>query len=128
MKYYSILRPVMPGGFPKTAKVIEIVNFDDRKFCDEIGREAWGYIEYDGEIEEKDARAYDLIQGGLKEFWGVMAVANHSTGKVIAKVKEMKMAARKPEDTENDNGKRAIAVYWYETKEEAEAAAKEMEG
>lgn len=62
MKYYSILRPVAPGTFPRTAKVNEIYNFDRRQYCPEIGREAWGWIEYDVEISEKDAESYDLIR------------------------------------------------------------------
>lgn len=62
MKYYSILRPVMPGTFPGGYKVNEIVNFDRRQYCKEIDRDAWGYIDFDGEIAEKDAEAYDLIK------------------------------------------------------------------
>ena len=45
-RYYSTQRPVMPGGFPRKADVVEIKNFDMKTFCEEIGKEAWGYIEY----------------------------------------------------------------------------------
>ena len=45
-RYYSTQRPVMPGGFPRKADVVEIKNFDVKTFCEEIGKEAWGYIEY----------------------------------------------------------------------------------
>lgn len=64
VRYYSILRPVGIGTFPKFAdnKVIEIVNFDYRKYVPEIGREAWGYIMYESEIAETDARSYDLVK------------------------------------------------------------------
>lgn len=62
MKYYSILRPIGPGTFPTGYKVNEIVNFDRRQYCKEINREAWGYIDFDGEIEDKDADAYDLVR------------------------------------------------------------------
>lgn len=43
MRYYSIMRPVMPGSYPKKAAAQEIENFDEKTFCEEIGREAWGY-------------------------------------------------------------------------------------
>lgn len=63
VRYYSILRPVGIGTFPKYPyKVLEIVNFDYRKYVPEIGREAWGYIVYESEIAETDARSYDLVK------------------------------------------------------------------
>ena len=40
-RYYSIMRPVLPGGFPKKELVEKIENFDTKTFCKEIGREAW---------------------------------------------------------------------------------------
>lgn len=62
MRYYSTLRPVGPGTFPSGYKVKEIVNFDSRKPCAEIGgRPAWGYIDFEGELSEKDAQSYDLV-------------------------------------------------------------------
>ena len=45
-RYYSIMRPVLPGGFPKKELVEKIENFDTKTFCKEIGREAWGCLEY----------------------------------------------------------------------------------
>lgn len=47
VKYFSINRPIDPGAFPVKAgnKVLDIVNFPEgRRFCKEIGGEAWGYI------------------------------------------------------------------------------------
>lgn len=62
MRYYSTQRPVMPGSYPKKAAVEEIHNFDNKTFCEEIGREAWGYIDYREELTEAEARSYELIQ------------------------------------------------------------------
>ena len=28
MKYFSLSRPIVPGGYPKGAKVIEVIDFD----------------------------------------------------------------------------------------------------
>lgn len=61
-RYYSILRPVGIGTFPKPQgnKVITIENFDKREYVPEIGREAWGYIEYEHPLANKDLYDYDL--------------------------------------------------------------------
>lgn len=62
MRYYSILRPVAPGTFPSGYKINEIVNFDRRQYCADIGRESWGYIDFESELSDKDADAYDLVK------------------------------------------------------------------
>ena len=48
MRYYSTQRPITPGSYPKSPfkEVLNIVNFDSRTYCEEIGQKAWGYIEY----------------------------------------------------------------------------------
>lgn len=61
-RYYSILRPVAPGTFPKRGAVA-IVNFDGRQYVDEIGREAWGYVEYDHRLDDQLADDYELVRG-----------------------------------------------------------------
>lgn len=65
MRYYSTLRPVSIGTFPKPSgnAILDIVNFDDRTPCDEInGQYAWGYIEYEKPLSGADAKAYDLVK------------------------------------------------------------------
>lgn len=61
MRYYSIMRPVMPGSYPKKAAAQEIENFDEKTFCEEIGREAWGYIDYSEELTESEAADCELV-------------------------------------------------------------------
>lgn len=63
MKYYSTQRPVMPGSYPKPQgnKVEEICNFDERKFCPEIGEDAWGWIEYKLPLSPVLARDWELV-------------------------------------------------------------------
>lgn len=65
-RYYSIHRPVGPGTFPK-AGAQEIHNYDDRTYVAEIGREAWGYIEYDRELTEKEMEGYELMKAMTTE-------------------------------------------------------------
>ena len=60
-RYYSIMRPIAPGTFPKTQPVQEVVSFDSRQFVPEINRMAWGYIEYAGPLTEKQAADYELV-------------------------------------------------------------------
>lgn len=63
-RYYSTQRPVTPGSFPKPEgnRVLEIVNFDDRTVCSDIGRAAWGYIEYERPLDEAAARSYEFVK------------------------------------------------------------------
>lgn len=59
-RYYSLLRPVGPGTYPKPLEAKNVVNFDDRIFIEDINRFAWGYIEYEKELSWDEARNYDL--------------------------------------------------------------------
>lgn len=63
MRYYSILRPVSIGTFPKPDgnEILKICNFDRRSYCKEIDREAWGFIDYEKPLSVDDADQYDLI-------------------------------------------------------------------
>ena len=62
VRYYSTQRPVGIGTFPKSQTVARIENFDRRTYCPEIGREAWGFIEYAEPITEKEADSYELVR------------------------------------------------------------------
>lgn len=46
MRYYSVMRPVMPGSYPKKAAVQEIENFNEK------------------ELEEASEKAMELIKKG----------------------------------------------------------------
>lgn len=58
--YYSTQRPVGPGTFPKPQgnAVKEVFNFDSKTYCEEVGREAWGYIEYEKPLDPETAAGY----------------------------------------------------------------------
>lgn len=60
-RYYSTQRPVTPGSYPKE-QVDCIVNFPDRVYCEEIGREAWGYIDYRLPLTEQQMMDYELAE------------------------------------------------------------------
>ena len=62
-RYYSTRRPVSAGTYPKPKdnRVAHIHNFNKRKYVAEIGRLAWGYIEYDKPLQNEDIDGYELI-------------------------------------------------------------------
>lgn len=66
MRYYSTQRPAGPGTYPQQGGTETITNFDGKIYCEEIGREAWGYIEYREPITPEQAAAYELTPGGTK--------------------------------------------------------------
>ena len=70
-RYYSTQRPILPGGFPNREKVEQIKNFDTKIFCEEIGEEAWGFVDYIEPLEKEQAVAYELTLAGMKTYWCV---------------------------------------------------------
>lgn len=82
MRYYTTQRPVGPGTYPRKDGMESYVNFfAGRIFCEEIGREAWGYIEYGEELTQKEMRNYELIKGGSN---GKVIEGQDSRGKTVA--------------------------------------------
>ena len=68
MRYYSTQRPVAPGTFPKPDgnKIVDIHNFERKTYCEEINREAWGYIDYEKHLTRYDADSYELVTSQTK--------------------------------------------------------------
>ncbi len=124
VKYYSIWRPVMPGGLPKMEAVERIENFDTKTFCEEIGREAWGFIEYREPLTKEEADAYELTLGGMKTFWCV-TTAVYDSGRVVANITSTVEAVSKPENDFKSTRRKDIYHDWFESQEEAEALVKE---
>lgn len=69
-RYYSTQRPVGPGTFPNPAvnKAVNIWNFDKPVFCGQIGREAWGCVEYEHPLDDDVIKRYELMASGVKRF------------------------------------------------------------
>lgn len=118
MKYYSVERPITPGSFPKKDLVQNICNFDQKTFCEEIGVEAWGYVEYSEALSEKEASEYELILEGLKTFWAV-TTAFYDDGRVVSNITDKIQAAIKPEDIYKELKKKDLYIDWFETEAEA---------
>lgn len=57
-RYYTIMRPPMPGAIPP--KCVGVCTFDKRMYIEEIGRYAWGFVEYSSPLSAKDIADYEL--------------------------------------------------------------------
>ena len=98
MKYFSLSRPIVPGGYPKVAKVIEVINFDTPIIQPEIGHTVWGTIEFDTEIPAEDAEAYELIADKKQEFLAV-TTSFDDRGHVVSNITDTVWAVLKPQST-----------------------------
>ena len=124
MRYYSTQRPVMLGSYPSDCAVEEIVNFDQRTFCEEIGREAWGYIDFAAPLPEGEAQKWELVQAGLRTFSCVTSSFD-DRGRVAAAITRTVEAAEKPENNCSSTGRKDIYNDWFDSREEAEKFVEE---
>jgi hypothetical protein len=59
-RYYSTQRPIMPGGYPNSEKPVNLVNFDTREPVADGQFQAWGYLEYEKPLTDKQCTDYEL--------------------------------------------------------------------
>lgn len=122
-RYYSTQRPLTPGSCPR-AGVQEVVNYDEKKFCEEIDMDAWGFVEYTRELTKQEADDYELTPAGLKKFWCV-TTAFHDDGKVVSAITDVCKAAVKPENVCKETKTKDIYLDWFDTEEEAKERVEE---
>lgn len=65
IRYYLTQRPPMPGAFP--GKPTKIETYDERKYVSEIERQAWGWVEYQEPLTEKQTEDYELTKAKKEE-------------------------------------------------------------
>ena len=118
-RYYSTLRPILLGGFPDKARVERIENFDTKTFCEEIGEEAWGFIEYSDPLTQEQADAYELIRAGMKNYWSVVSSV-YDDGRVTAMITGCVKALKKPDGRCREMDQRDIYLDWFSSREDAE--------
>ena len=124
MRYYSTMRPVQPGGFPNREGVEEIHNFDTKTFCEEIGREAWGYIDYREPLTKEQAEAYEAL-GAYRYIGECVTTSVDNRGRVVANITNTVEAVCKPENSSTSTSRRDIYNDWFESEEEAQAFVEE---
>lgn len=60
-RYYSTQRPVAPGTYPNGEnKPVNIENFDNRQEVGNGQLQAWGYLEYEKPLSQKELNDYEL--------------------------------------------------------------------
>ena len=118
-RYYSTQRPVLPGGFPEKDKVERIQNFDNKEFCEEIGDEAWGLIEYSEPLTQERTDADELTLAGMKTFWCV-TTSVYDNGKVRAAITNCIQAVKKPESESKELRNKDVYHDWFGNKKEAD--------
>ena len=125
LRYYSIHRPVGPGTYPRAGHtVLGAHNFEHRQQVPDIGREAWGYIDFAEPLTEKEAEQYELVGGELKTWWAVTSSID-DRGHVVATVTDFVSAVRQPESIFKSTRDKDIYIDYYPSHEEAEQAARE---
>lgn len=118
-RYYSRKRPILPGGYPEKDKVILIQNFDQKKYCDEIGTEAWGYIEYRIPLNEEQVDAYELTLAGLKTYWCV-TTSVYNSGRIISHITDCIQSVAQPQDEFKELRTKDVYIDWFASKVAAE--------
>lgn len=118
MRYYSTQRPVTPGSYPSSYAVEEIANFDRKTYCKEIGREAWGYIDFAAPLPEGEAQKWELVQAGLRTFWCVTSSFD-DRGRVTAAITRVVEATEKPENSSKSTARKDIYNDWFDSREAA---------
>lgn len=125
MRYYSTQRPVAPGNYPKPEgnPVLEIVNFDHRIHCEEVDREAWGYIKYEYPLTKSEAKRWELVPE--KPLWYPITVCsqNHGGGLVVIAGNAVR-AERRPVDVAGKTEKIHCKTRYFSTLVEARRVIK----
>lgn len=115
-RYYSKVRPIMIGGFPKSDSILEIVNFDEKKYDSYLGDYAYGYISTEEALE--GYKDYELIE--VKSFYrrklqeGDVIVAGKSSSVIVTIYNQISNGAEISCVFLDENGQRVV---WnsYET-------------
>jgi len=124
VRYYSTQRPVAPGTFPKPAgnKVLEIRNYDDKTYCEELGREAWGYVEYERPLSEEELQGLELTPDWPLWFPVTVSSRKHGGGLRVTSGRPVR-AAQRPEDTKGDTPKMQFKTRYFRPQEAERVAS-----
>lgn len=127
MRYYSINRPILPGGYPRNLNPTNIVNFDQKTFCEDIGEEAWGYIEFDSCISTEEADAWEFVMAGMRT-WYCVTSSVYDDGRITAAITSSVRSDKKPETMSKSLSRKDIYTDWFDDRGEAEAFCKASRG
>jgi len=109
----------MLGSYPKNGAQ-EICNFETKIFCEEIGLEAWGYIDYDHELTEQEATDYELTPTGIQWHSVTVASKKHGGGLKAIVDNDTVRSAERPQDKRYSTIEREFKTRYFKSLEEAE--------
>ena len=120
-RYYSTQRPVTPGAFPGPGgnKIVEIHNYDSKTYCEELGREVWGYIDYEQPLTPEKAASYELIPAVALWFPVTVSSCKHGGGLRVNSGQPVR-AEQRPVDKTGDTPKMQFKTRYFSTWEEAQ--------
>lgn len=124
MRYYSTMRPFGPGTFPQKDGRETITNYDEPTYCEEIGREAWGHIDYPEALTEQEAQEYELTPAGKKKYWCVTTSVD-DRGRVVSNITDTIESTSKPENSSKSTARRDIYNDWFDSLKEAQEFVEE---
>lgn len=129
MKYYSTQRPITPGSFPKPEgnAVVEIVNFDSPAECKEIGRKAWGCIEYERPLSEDEASRWELTPEGMLWYPVTVCSRKHGGGLWVSSGHAVR-AVQRPGDEKGDTATTEFKTRYFSSWEEAQRVRNVIRG
>lgn len=76
--HYMTQRPFSIGAQPKEG-LVEVEDFDGKKYIEDIDRRAWSRIVYDRELTEQEIEQYELVPAEPKLYFGYVGYADGST-------------------------------------------------
>lgn len=117
-RYYSLKRPIIQGGLPRRDIIIKVENFDKPKYCEEVNRKAYAYVEYKEDISKQEADAYELVISGTKDYYCVVS-SYDDKGKSISAVSDVIYTNHKPENSFKSLKHSDVYTDWFDNKEEA---------
>ena len=126
MKYYSLKRPILPGGYPKNNVVKEVVNFIPApKYCKEVDAEAYGYLECSDALSEQEIEDYELFSEDSHIYWRVTASINKN-GKYSAAITKTERSCKQPEDIIKELTNKQVAHRWFPSRDKADCFIKDF--
>lgn len=114
MRYYSTQRPLGPGTYPRQNGGETITIFVSPVYCEEIGRETWGYIDYKEPITPEQAACYELIPGTSTWYPITVSSCKHGGG-IRAFSGQIVKAAQRPEDKDGDTKNMQFKTRYFHT-------------
>ena len=123
MRYYSERRPVGPGTFPKPEgnKILNIHNYDEKTYCEELDRSVWGYIDYEKPLPRDLSDCYDLTPEGKLWFPVTVSSRKRGGGLRVFSGKPLRWPVR-PEGYSKESKKMELKTRYFGSPMEAERA------